>query len=135
MRRDRSSALGLSAAAVAVATGAAYLRVIASQGEADWERVAAVASLIGAGALAAGIGTRLQGLSRAVTLSVAGTDLLVMGLLGIFSVGLPLLLASGLALAAAVRSAAIVQRRGTFVLGVVTGSFPLVAAIVLAAVA
>ena len=102
----RPSALGLLAAALATATDVLYVVVIASQGPPyEAGTVALVASAI---ALAAGVAVYGSlgptGSGRRRLLYVPAGALLVLGVLGMFSIGLPLFVAGVLALAAAIRS-------------------------------
>ena len=104
---SRPSLLGLVAAAVALATDALYLWLIANEGFFhDGDRVALVAGTIGLAALAAVAGS-LSASPRAgaALLAAAATALFIWGLLGIFSIGLPLAAAGLLAAVAASRKA------------------------------
>ncbi len=95
----RPSRLGLSAAAIAVAVDVAYIWIIAAQGgPTDASRVAFVAVAIAAGAVCSGIGsTRPSPLARLPWLGAATGALVGLGVLGLFSIGLPLLAAGLLA--------------------------------------
>jgi hypothetical protein len=104
------------AAVVAVATDALYLAIIRSQGlgePGDWVTVTVVASAILAFAACAGVAALAPGPTlpaRRVLLLVATVGLFVMGVLGIFSIGLPLLVAGVLCLIAWTRTAAATGR-------------------------
>jgi hypothetical protein len=98
---------GITAAGLSSLTVAAYLNLIASQGESDWDVVWCIAALILVGTVAAAVGaTVFGGRARMMLLSLAAADHLVLGAIGIFSIGLPLLVAAGFSLAGAVRTAA-----------------------------
>ena len=103
--------LALSAAVVAVATDALYLAIIRSQGPGepgDWVTVTVVASAILVFAACAGVAALAAGptpSTRRVLLLIATTGLFVLGILGIFSIGLPLLVAGILCLIAWTRTA------------------------------
>jgi hypothetical protein len=91
--------MGLSAAAIAAAVDVAYVWIIAAQGgPTDASRVAFVALAIAGAAVCAGIGaTRPSPLARLPWLGAATGALLGLGILGLFSIGLPLLVAGLLA--------------------------------------
>ncbi len=104
---DRTSFAGITAAAIATVMVVVYLAIITSQGEDDWGVVAVFAVLIGSCAVAAAVGSLLPyGTVRTCLLTGAAATLLVVGILGIFSIGLPLLVAGWLATGAAIRSGA-----------------------------
>jgi hypothetical protein len=102
--------LALAAAVVAVSTDALYLAIIRAQGPGepgDWVTVTVVASVILALAVCAGVAalsTAPTPAIRRVLLLIATVGLLVMGVIGIFSVGLPLLAAGVLCLIAWTRT-------------------------------
>ena len=104
--------LALAAAVVAVATDALYLGIIRAQGPGepgDWVTVTVVASVILALAACAGVAALAEGpapSTRRVLLLIATVGLFVMGVLGIFSIGLPLLVAGVLCLIAWTRTSA-----------------------------
>jgi hypothetical protein len=104
--------LALSAAVVAVATDVLYLAIIRAQGPGepgDWVTVTVVASVILALAACAGVAAVAAGpapSTRRVLLLIATAGLFVMGVLGIFSIGLPLLGAGVLCLIAWTRATA-----------------------------
>jgi hypothetical protein len=106
------SRLALAAAVVAVATDALYLAIIRSQGPGepgDWLTVPLVASAILVFAACAGVAALAAGpapSTRRVLLLVATLGLFVMGILGLLSIGLPLLVAAILCLIAWTRMAA-----------------------------
>lgn len=97
----------------ALATAAAYLLLILGQGGApsDIVTVAFVASYLAALAalLAASLLRRSSTVVRLALRAAAAGGLLVLGVLAIFSIGLPLLIAGAMATGAAVRT-----RRGPF---------------------
>jgi hypothetical protein len=100
-------ALASVAAGLAILTDVAYVAIIMAQGDAALARVAAVASCILAAALAAGAGGRAD-LPSAVRLPLLGGatgGLLSLGVLGLFSIGLPLFVGGVLAVAAWGRAA------------------------------
>lgn len=85
----------LIGAVIAAATDAVYLAVIRHQGPPyDVPRVAAVATVIFAAAAAAGLGSLIAdaGAARALLIG-ASLGLCLVGVLGLLSIGLPLLLA------------------------------------------
>jgi len=98
IRRGGPGALpAASAALIVVVDDAAYLALIAGQGTGMGGRVVFVATLLLAMAGLAVAGVRRQNrAARTVLLSVVATWGLVVGILGIFSIGLPLLVAAGL---------------------------------------
>jgi hypothetical protein len=98
----RPSRLGLSAAAIAAAVDVAYVWIIASQGgPTDGARVAFVALAIAGAAACAGIGaTRASPPGRLPWLGAATGALVGLGILGLFSIGLPLMVAGILAMVA-----------------------------------
>jgi hypothetical protein len=89
------SALGLIAMAIVAITDVGYLAIIVAQGgPSDVARVAFVATAIAAVAACAGIGaTRARPIDRLPWLGAATGTLLVLGYLGLFSIGLPLFVA------------------------------------------
>ncbi len=93
----RPSVLGLVAAGIAVVVDAGYVAILVAEGEGDalW-----LACLIGIGALAA-LGGSLAARAdvRIGLLAVAALVLVGVGILGLFSIGLPLLVAAALAAA------------------------------------
>ncbi len=100
----------LAAAVVAVVTDALYLAIIRAQGPGepgDWVTVTVVASVILVLAACAGVAAVAAGptpSTRRVLLLIATAGLFVMGVLGIFSIGLPLLVAGILCLIAWTRT-------------------------------
>lgn len=102
----RASAAGLVAAGSAGATMVAYLAIIGAQGNIhDPFRIAFVAAYIAVLAAAAAVGavTHRPVWGRSLRWFSAG-GLLSMGVIGLFSIGIFLLVAGGCALTAAVRS-------------------------------
>jgi len=96
----------LSGAAVAGATGIGYLVIIDRQGPPyDVPRVSLVAALIFGSAATAGFAATRYGSSIAKSLLIGtSVGLWMLGVAGLFSVGLPLLLAGTLTLVGAVRA-------------------------------
>lgn len=94
--RRRAGRRELAAAALAAATDLVYLGIVRAQRTA-WisDRVAFVASFIAAGAALALVGARTDDpRRRTLALGAATGVLLSAGIVGIFSIGLPLLLAA-----------------------------------------
>ena len=104
---------GLAAAAIAGVVDVLYLVIIAQQ---DTEpltdsRVVLVATLVLSAGVAAATGSLShRPLLRLNLLSLATSLLLVLGLIGIFSIGLPLLVAAGFSLAGALAVHPVVNR-------------------------
>jgi hypothetical protein len=102
--------LALAAALVAVSTDALYLAIIRAQapGEpGDWVTVTVVASVILALAVCAGVAAVSAAAGPAIRralLLIATVGLFVMGVIGILSIGLPLLAAAILCLIAWTRT-------------------------------
>ncbi len=93
------------AAGIAFAMDVVYLIVIRNQGDGMGIRVLVVASLIAAaGACAAGAARSASPDRRLVLMSGAAGGLISLGILGMFSIGLPLLIAGVLATIGAARS-------------------------------
>lgn len=100
-RRTAWDPLAATAGAIALLMTVLYLWLIGRQGG------QAVAWFVGgtaAAGLLAAYGVRRAAAHRVGALAVAGTIMIVLGVLGILSIGLPLLLAGALALTAALRS-------------------------------
>jgi hypothetical protein len=109
---ERPSIAGITAAAISLVMVAVYISLIASQGESDWNIVIVIAVLIGSAGAAAAVGSLLPyGPVRVGLLTVSAATLIVLGLIGIFSIGLPLLVAGWLATGAAIRSGAGLAQR------------------------
>jgi hypothetical protein len=106
-RHRPGRALASVATGLAILTDIAYVAIILAQGEAVFARVAAVASCILAAALAAAVAGRadLPAGVRLPLLGGAAGGLLSLGVLGLFSIGLPLFVAGVLTLTAWVRVA------------------------------
>lgn len=86
---------GFASAALALATGVLYLLIIQRQDGFLESRVVFVATLIGLFALASYLGVVIPSRKlRPLLLSGAAIGLLLLGVLGIFSIGLPLLFAA-----------------------------------------
>ena len=100
------SLLAGGAALIALFVDALYLLVIASEDPSarDADRIALVAATVAVAGLAC-LGSLAAGPLRVPLLTGAATVLAVWGVVGIFSIGLPLLVATGLAGAAAYRAA------------------------------
>lgn len=88
-------------AVVAAVMAAVYVAVIRQQGDRPLPWVLAV--LLGA-AVAAGYGARTSSAHRRPALLCAGVLLVLLGVLALLSIGLPIIVAGGLCLAAAVRA-------------------------------
>jgi predicted membrane metal-binding protein len=96
---------GIAGGAIALADAVIYLVLILRQGESS-AIVPWVFSMIVVGAIAAILGSFSdRGLAR-VLLASAGTIFLILGLVGIFSIGLPLLVAATLCYVGAFQSSA-----------------------------
>lgn len=103
---ERPSIAGIVAATIATAMTGVYPVIAASEGDNEVAGVVTFAGLMGVAALAAAVGSfRPYGPVRVALLAVAALVLLPVGALGIFSIGLPLLVAGLLAAAAAIFSA------------------------------
>jgi hypothetical protein len=100
-RRSGWDRLPLLAGAVGTATGIGYLWLADQQGGGP---EAWFSALLVVGVLLAFCGAATTAPSRTAALAVSGSILAVLGLVGIFSVGLPLLVAAGLVLTAGFRS-------------------------------
>src|SRR3954470_5768750 len=98
--RQRWDALALLVAAVPLGMGILYIRIVHSQGNDPLAWVLLVLGL--ATALAFYASTPFASRSP-VAMAVAAGLLVVMGVLGIFSIGLPLLIAGAVATAVALR--------------------------------
>jgi hypothetical protein len=85
---------GLAAAAIAGATSIVYVIIIVAQGEADVGRVILVLAMILGAAMAAAVGgSTANSTMKSVLLGGASGGLLSLGYLGLFSIGLLLLVA------------------------------------------
>lgn len=93
--------MSASAALLAAAMAWVYVRVVHDQG--DRPLVWVLTVLVGCAVLA-GYGASLAAARRRAALMVAGVTLLVLGLLAIFSIGLPVIVAGALALASSARA-------------------------------
>ncbi|MEV4630550.1 hypothetical protein AB0J90_30240 [Micromonospora sp. NPDC049523] len=99
-RRTAWDPLAATAAALALLVTVLYLWLIGQQGG------QAVAWFVGGTATAgllAGYGVRRAAAHRVAALATAGTIMIVLGVLGILSIGLPILVAGALSLTAALR--------------------------------
>jgi hypothetical protein len=95
-RRDiAGSRLGTAAAVLAIGTDLLYLGIIVSQDPVEWGRVILVAGAILLAGAAAGVAAlaHLRVATRLVLLAAAAGGLLSLGVLGLFSIGLPLFVA------------------------------------------
>lgn len=104
LRRGGPGALQAAfAALIVVVDDVAYLALIAGQGTGVGGRVVFVATLllVAAGISVAGVRQQSRAM-RTLLLSVVATWGVVIGILGIFSIGLPLLVAAGLVIYALV---------------------------------
>lgn len=121
--RGRANVPGLFAAVLAGVITVGYLGLIAAEGGGnDPGRVALVASTIGGAATAAWIGSVLgNGRVRSSLLGAAAGVLLSLGYLALFSIGILLILAGILAVAAAVKEAAHSRQVASTLLGFVVG--------------
>lgn len=121
--------MGLVAAMGALAVDAWYLSIIASQASGLGDpRVLFVASSIGAAGLVVGAASIWRGLRGRTVLFSAGTAaLILLGLFGIFSIGILLLLCGGLAAVAAVGA---LRARPFPLAGAMLGALVVVAAII-----
>jgi hypothetical protein len=106
-RHAPGRALASVAAGLAILTDIAYIAIILAQKEAALARVTAVASCILAAGVAAGVASRadLHPAIRLPVLSGAAGGLLSLGVLGLFSIGLPLFVGGVLAVIAWARAA------------------------------
>ena len=108
------SAAGIAGGLVALATDALYLWIVlgVQSGEGDETRIALVASAIAAAGVLAIVGAALRDLTRrALALGFASAALLVLGVLGVFSVGAPLLVACLLVWSGSLRATLWLGRR------------------------
>ena len=95
--------LGLGAAALALLDAVVYLRAISQEDTPnDWTIVGFFASVIVLGAVFAAAGSLVGGHNRMLLLGAATTILLVVGFLGLLSIGWPLILAGIVTLVGAV---------------------------------
>lgn len=107
LRHHIDLALVLGALLIIIGVAVVYVAVMRAQRDSPALWFIAALTL----SIALGIGGAVSGGSRRRTLlTVCGTVLLMLGALSIFSVGAPLLLAGALALAAAVRREASLDR-------------------------
>ena len=96
----------LSAAVVVAADDVGYLILVAQQRTGVGGRIVFVATLLAAtvALVVTGVRTQRGAAFRTLVLSVAVTWCLVIGVLGVFSIGLPLLVAGGLSIYALTRA-------------------------------
>ena len=86
--------LGVVAAATVMTDAVAYLYLISQEDTPnEWRQVALIAATIALGAVLAAAGSLATGNLRTLLLWPATAILLIVGFLGMFSIGLPLLLA------------------------------------------
>lgn len=121
------------AAAVAALVDAGYLWLIHQQETSLTEgRVLLVATLVGMAAAYAAAGALTSRPPVCLgLLALAGLLLMVLGVVGVFSIGLPLLVAAGLALGGAAAASQSVEGRPALVIVLVAFGLPLAAGLVL----
>jgi hypothetical protein len=106
-RTDRApgASLAIAAAIIAVVVDGLYLAIIVGQGSIEWARTIVVAAFIfGSAVCALGVAFG-PAAARPVLAAAASGGLVTLGILGMFSIGLPLLVAGALAVVAWVRVA------------------------------
>jgi hypothetical protein len=106
-RADRvpGASFAIAAAIIAIVVDGLYLAIIVSQDPIEWGRTIVVAVFIlGCAACALGVAFGPAG-ARPVLAAAASGGLMTLGVLGLFSIGLPLLVAGALAIVAWVRVA------------------------------
>jgi hypothetical protein len=103
MRAQVRTWMGIAGGAIALVDAVIYLVLILRQGESS-AIVPWVFAMIVAGAIAAIVGSFSKLGPARVLLASAGTLFVVLGALGIFSIGLPLLVAAALCYVGAIRS-------------------------------
>ena len=106
-RSEPGRTTALVAALLGAATDALYIAIIVSQGERKLGRVAIIATYIAAvsSLSAAPVVLDVRHVARLVMLAVAAGGFLSLGVLGLFSIGLPLFIAGLLSVSAWIRSA------------------------------
>jgi hypothetical protein len=119
---------GALGGAIAFADAMTYLILIYKQGEAS-AVVPWVFSMIVAGAIAALYGSFSTSGSAWLLLIAAGSLFSVLGVIGIFSIGLPLLLAAGLCYLGAAQISRLREGRSRSRLGVMIGALAIVAVV------
>ncbi|HVL26544.1 MAG TPA: hypothetical protein VM390_00235 [Acidimicrobiales bacterium] len=103
---ERPSIAAIAAAVVAAVMLVVYLVIAASEGDNPWAGVGLFAAILTVAAVSAAVGALLPyGARRTALLSVAALLLVGVGVLGIFTIGLPLLVAGLCAFGAAAFSA------------------------------
>lgn len=110
MKRGRISVAGFAAAALSGAVAVLYLSLIAQGnvggGDGDGPRIVLFAALFAALPILAALGSLRPDSNAGIgLLVVAALGMTILGVLGIFSVGLPLLLGAACAWGAVIRSA------------------------------
>jgi transcriptional regulator GlxA family with amidase domain len=103
--RASGASFAIAAAIIAVVVDGLYVAIILSQDPIEWARTIVVAAFILACALCALGGAFGPASSRPVLAAAASGGLVTLGVLGLFSIGLPLLVAGVLAILAWVRVA------------------------------
>lgn len=128
-----SRVLGALAAAVTGVVDVGYLWLIHQQETEPLTdgRVLLVATLVGyAGAGAAAGALTSRPVARTGLLALSSSLLMVLGVVGLFSIGLPLLVAAGLALAGAAAAGRSVEGQPALVIVLVALGLPLAAGVV-----
>ncbi len=98
--RIRVDLVAVAAAVLALAMAVVYVRLMAEQGD---RPLAWVLAVLLAGAGGAGYGAVVTGVRRTTALVLAGALLVALGVLAVFTIGLPILAAGALSLLAALR--------------------------------
>jgi hypothetical protein len=121
------------AAAVAGLVDVGYLWLIDQQETSLTDgRVLLLATLVGMAAAISAVGAiTSRPLGRLALLALAGSLLMVLGVVGLFSIGLPLLVAAGLALGGAAAASQSVEARPGLLIVLVAFDLPLAAGIVI----
>lgn len=130
--RAPGASFAIAAAIIAIVIDGLYVGIILSQDPVEWARTLVVAAFIFASALCA-LGVAFgPTAARPLLAAAASGGLMTLGVLGIFSVGLPLLVAGALAIVAWVR----VARGGGARLGLLcAGAFLASGAVLVAGIA
>ena len=103
--RAPGASFAIAAAIIAVVIDGLYLAIILSQDPVEWARTIVVAAFILVSAVCA-LGVAFgPAVSRPLLAAAASGGLVTLGVLGLFSIGLPLLVAGALAIVAWVRVA------------------------------
>ena len=99
----RPSLLGLAAGAIALVVDVAYVAILLAEDEGDELTFAYLIAIAIVAAVAGSFAGRAE--IRATLLGIAAFVLIGIGILGIFSIGLPLIVAGGLAAIGSARAA------------------------------